>query len=158
MALIGLGLAFWGWNERQNTQEFIAAAETAPGQVVDVIVKTDSDGDPMYYPEFTFTTAAGENVQVRSNVGSNPPAHRVGDKIEILYDPNQPLNAKVNSFSGVWLLPTILLGIGGLFILFGVLGLVNALLKLIGIGGILGIGAWLFMRNKKEQQQHNDGT
>jgi hypothetical protein len=152
-AVIGLGIAYFGWTLRADTLEFVNSAESAVGSVVEVEAKRDSDGDILYYPIFEFTTAGGEEIQFRSNSGANPPSHKEGDEVEVLYDPYQPLDARENSFSGLWMLSTILLAFGGIFALAGVLGFFSSVLTLLGIGGLLGIGAWLLLRKKKDEDQ-----
>jgi LPXTG-motif cell wall-anchored protein len=151
--VIGLGIGYFGWTMRIDTLEFVDSAQSASGSVVEVEARTDSDGDTLFYPVFEFTTAEGEEIQFRSNSGSNPPSRDKGEKVEILYDPNQPQNARENSFSGLWMFSTILLVFGGIFALAGVLGFFSSVLTLLGIGGLLGIGAWLLLRKKKDEDQ-----
>lgn len=157
MVLLGLGFAYFGWTSRASALEFIEASSSAAGRVVQVDTKRNSDGDILFYPVIEFTTAGGETIQFRSSTGTNPPAYNVGDQVEVLYDPNLPQNARENSFSGLWMLPTILLVFGGLFTLIGVLGFFNSIATILGIGGLLGIGAWLLMRGKKEESQEESG-
>jgi hypothetical protein len=151
IALFGLGIAYLGWNVRARTLDFIADSSRAAGSVVEMQTRQDSDGDTLFYPVVEFTTAEGETIEFRSSTGSNPPRFEVGEEVEVLYDPLLPENARVSSFVDLWLFPTILLAFGGVFLLFGVIGFFNALLVLLGIGGLLGIGAWLLMRGKKEE-------
>lgn len=152
-AVIGLGIAYFGWTMRLDTLEFVDSAEIASGSVVEVESRRDSDGDTLFYPVFEFTTAEGEDIQFRSNSGSNPPSHDQGEEVEIYYDPDQPYDARENSFSGLWMLSTILLAFGGIFALAGVLGFFSSVLTLLGIGGLLGLGAWLLFRKKKDEDQ-----
>jgi hypothetical protein len=146
--LFGLGIAYFGWSARARTLDFIADSSRAAGSVVEMQTRQDSEGDTLFYPVVEFTTADGEIVRFRSSTGSNPPRFEVGEEVEVLYDPLLPENARVSSFVDLWLFPTILLAFGGIFLLFGLIGFFNSLLVLLGIGGLLGIGAWLMMRGK----------
>lgn len=49
------------------------------------------------YPVFRFTDRQGRTHEVRSGVGSDPPDYRVGDRIAVLYDPDDPQTARVDS-------------------------------------------------------------
>lgn len=42
------------------------------------------------YPVVRFTTARGQVVQFQAAQNSNPPHHRIGGSISILYDPAIP--------------------------------------------------------------------
>lgn len=42
------------------------------------------------YPVVEYTTARGETLTVRSNIGMNPPKYKAGDIVHIKYDPNKP--------------------------------------------------------------------
>jgi hypothetical protein len=150
--LFGLGIAYLGWNFRARTLDFIADSSRAAGSVVEMQTRQDSEGDTLFYPVVEFTTAEGETVRFQSSTGSAPPAFEVGEEVEVLYDPALPENARISSFIDLWLFPTILLAFGGIFVLFGVIGFFNSLLMLLGIGGLLSIGAWLLMRGKKEEE------
>jgi hypothetical protein len=55
----------------------------------------------------------------RSNVGSSPSNYRVGDKVQVCFDPNNLKDAQINDWSNQWLAVTILGGIGSFFFLIG---------------------------------------
>lgn len=150
--VIGVGIGFFGWNLRASTQEFVDASERADGVVVQVDTVRKSDGDILYHPVVEFTTVTGELVEYRSASGSNPPALNVGERVEVFYDPDLPSNAKVNSFVDLWMFSTIMLVFGGFFVFAGVISFFQSLLMILGIGGLLGIGAWMALRGKKDEQ------
>ena len=41
----------------------------------------------------------------KSNVSSSPPRYSIGDAVELVYDPDDPQSAAINSFVQRWLLP-----------------------------------------------------
>jgi hypothetical protein len=65
------------------------------------------------YPVVRFTTADGREVEMRGETGRDPPARRVGDVVEVLYDPADPERARIAGWthSGGF--------VGTLLILFG---------------------------------------
>jgi len=95
LGAICLAIAFW---VNQGERRFIAAATRTTGTVVDLVYETSSDHGSAYYPVVRFASPSGDSVTIRSRTGSNPPSHRVGDRIEVLYDPANPAHAKMAGF------------------------------------------------------------
>jgi len=104
-------------------RSFAAAGERAPGTVIEMIGSRDSDGGHTYKPVVEFRDAAGRRHVFTSNVSSSPPQHSVGESVEVIYAPDSPDEAVIDSFVDRFLLPLILGGLGTLFaaIGFGVL-------------------------------------
>ena len=73
----------------------------------------------VYYPIIRFADKAGLEHTLYSSSGSYPPAYEVGERVSVLYDPANPKEAKVNSFTSLWLWPLILGIMGGLDLLTG---------------------------------------
>ena len=73
-------------------------------------------------PVFLFENEGGAFIKIESNTSSPIETFEVGDTIEIFYDPNNPYNAKINSFVQLWFIPTFLSLLG---ILFVILTLIN---------------------------------
>ena len=151
--LIGLGIAYFGWTMRQSNQAFVDAAESAEGVVVNMEVDRQSDGDILYRPVIEFTTAGGEVIEFKSSTGTNPPKFEEGEQVEVFYNPKLPNDAKINSFTDLWMFSTIMLVFGGFFALVGILSFFQSLLTILGIGGLLGIGAWLALRKNKDKAE-----
>jgi hypothetical protein len=51
-------------------------------------------------------------VQFQSDEGATRPAYRVGDTVEVLCDPANPRNARLDTWSSRWGLATICPGLG----------------------------------------------
>jgi Protein of unknown function (DUF3592) len=49
-----------------------------------------------------FTTARGQVVQFQAVQNSNPPHHRIGGSIRILYDPANPQQVKFDTWRNRW--------------------------------------------------------
>lgn len=98
--------------------------ESAPGIVVDMTMRLqydDEDRDRVigeaYYPVVEFTAKDGRRRQVPLSEGSFPPAYEIGDEVTVLYEPERPLDARIQSGGStalMWILPGItgILGLG----------------------------------------------
>jgi hypothetical protein len=69
------------------------------------------------YPVVEFTASDGRLRSVQMSEGSWPPSHEVGEEVTVRYDPEHPLEARIESFGGnalMWILPGItgILGLG----------------------------------------------
>jgi hypothetical protein len=64
--------------------------------VVDYEYRRDKDGDPIPYPLVRFQTPDGHSVTAQTDFGGSlVPA--IGDQVEVLFDPNQPEEAHIDS-------------------------------------------------------------
>ena len=85
------------------------------------LVESSSDGRILYTPVFTFIDKKGNKHKIFSSTSSYPPNGDVGDKIEILYDPDNPKHAEENYFFNIWGISLIPLGLGTFyFMIFAV--------------------------------------
>jgi hypothetical protein len=120
LGLFVLGLTFYFWSD---TQSFLAKAVPTTGTVLQM---EESDDGGTYAPVVGFQTLTGQKIEYHSNTSTNPPAYRVGDKVNVLYDPAKSSNVRINDFISLWLLVLILGIMGSIFTAIGVLGLVFA--------------------------------
>jgi len=96
--------------------------ESAPGVVVDVVEQRYEDAETdnvsyYYYPVVEFKARDGNRRTVQLTEGSNPQSNEVGDEVTILYEPENPNDARIKSFGSsalMWILPSItgILGAG----------------------------------------------
>jgi hypothetical protein len=95
---------------------------SAPGVVIDMVVKREyvNEQDRIIqqyaYPVVRFTAADGRTREVQMSEGSDPPAFETGDEVMVRYDPEHPIDARIDSPSSsvlMWIFPGIL-GILGL--------------------------------------------
>jgi hypothetical protein len=107
--------------------------ESASGRVVEIIQQREyvNEQDRVvqdyYFPVVEFVSKDGRHHTVHITEGSSVPSHEVRDEITVLYDPEHPLDARIQSFGSsvlMWVLPGIT-GIVGL----GFLGAVLAVRK-----------------------------
>jgi hypothetical protein len=89
-------------------QKFRSGALTADGEVI----------DPRGAPTVQFVLN-GKPVSFDARVSSDPPAYKPGEHVRVLYHPENPAGAQIDSFVEQWLAVTIPGGIGGLFTTVG---------------------------------------
>ncbi|MCW5876694.1 MAG: DUF3592 domain-containing protein [Anaerolineales bacterium] len=100
------GALWFGWPSYTITSN----GETTMARVIALSESTDGDGDCcVYSPVFEYTVN-GRRHTFESLNSSNPPAYRVGQEVEVIYNINNPSDAAVNSFSELWLVATMLCG------------------------------------------------
>lgn len=122
---VGLGMLVGSVFIFSNTSRFIAGATEAQGTVIALDRSRSSSGSgSTYRPVVEFTSATGKRIEFTGGVGSNPPSHRVGEPVTVLYRPADPYSARIKSFFQLWF---------GFLIVF-MLGLVFAA---IGLGMIV---------------------
>ena len=99
---------------------FRSNAELTTGTVSGFSTVTDSDDNSQTYcPIVQFSTETGQQVTYYSNTCNSPPAHQVGDSVEIYYDPENPEKAQIKGFWSQYLAVIIVGCIGLAFTLFG---------------------------------------
>jgi hypothetical protein len=76
--------------------------------VTKLVESRSGDSGTVFRPVFVFRDAQGAEHEIYSTVGTYPPAHKVGDKVSVLYKADEPENAVIDAFFDVWLLPLIL--------------------------------------------------
>ena len=114
--LIGILLLALSFFFEQKTTAFIAKAVKADGVVSDM-VRSYSNRSYSYAPVVRFVARDGKKIEFKSSVSSNPPSYRIGQKVTVFYDPENPQTAKINSFMSLWALPAVTGGVGTLFLL-----------------------------------------
>ena len=122
--VLGIGLLVTAGNLHSRTRQFVAKARTAPGIVVDLARSTSSDyrttgRQTTYAPVVEFTTDSGEKDTFTSSSSSYPPAFRKGESVEVLYDPANPYDARINTFGTLGLASVIVGGLGAVFSFLG---------------------------------------
>jgi len=102
----------------QHTRSFIARAQHATGEVVELVERNSSDSTT-YAPAVRFTTADGREIRFVSSTSSSPPAYSAGERVEVLYPPGEPERARINAFFSLWGGAVILGGFGAVCFAIG---------------------------------------
>ena len=130
------------------TSEFLKSAKKTEGIVMGLSLERSSSGSSttsnksyVYRPRVKFTADGNKVIEFVSSVGSNPPAYYEGEIVEVLYESDNPHNARINHFMSLWFGPLI----------FGFLGLV---FTLIGGGMIL----VFYLQEKQDLYLRRHGT
>jgi hypothetical protein len=118
-ALTGAGL--WAW----RTLSFKASASQTEGVVVKLVTSRGSaragqsaasrGGGPSYAPVFEFKDAGGRSHRVTNSTSSRPASYDVGEKVGVLYSPQNPDEARIDSFFSLWGGPAIFGSVGLIF-------------------------------------------
>jgi len=106
-----------------KTEEFLKTAKSTTGKVIEIVEVRGQGTSKTYSPVFSFSLGQ-ENYVIKSSVGSSQPQYRVNDKVGILYTPNNPNEAKINSWSTLWGLSTALCIIGITNLILGTMFLI----------------------------------
>ncbi|MEW5957181.1 MAG: DUF3592 domain-containing protein [Chloroflexota bacterium] len=93
-----------------NAGRALAREKSTAGHVVDLVVRKDQAGNEFYYPVVEFYLPDESRRTVQLSEGSWPPAYEKGERVTILYDPAQPLKARLKSVAStvlMWIVPGI---------------------------------------------------
>jgi hypothetical protein len=107
-----------------STSRALSREISTAGRVVDLVVhksqvSDQQDSTEFYYPVVEFYLPDESLRTVTLSEGSWPPAYEKGDAVTILYDPQQPHNARIQSASStllMWILPGITAIVGVSFL------------------------------------------
>ena len=115
---VGAALLVAAFITLRSARSFESTAVGASGEVID-LAPSYSDGSATHAPVVRFETPDGREVIFESSVSSHPPAYDIGERVDVLYAPDDPGDAVIDSFWQVYLAPVILGGIGSIFLLIG---------------------------------------
>ncbi|HXY24963.1 MAG TPA: DUF3592 domain-containing protein [Candidatus Acidoferrum sp.] len=111
---IGILLLCFGISTTASRVSFKRTAATTTGRVIRLQPGSSRHGT-VYYPVVQFVTPDEQKITVKGSNGSRPAAFHVDDPVEVLYDPDDPHQAYINTFMEFWGSPIILFGLGAVF-------------------------------------------
>ena len=125
--VIGVGMLFAGVSWWRSNAAFAEHAVAGEGTVSDLLYRRSSSSSSSsssrnsgtYVPVIDFTAPNGSRIHITGSSGSNPPAYSRGDKVPLLFDPENPEKAVIDSFGERKAGPLILSGLGAAFALVG---------------------------------------
>src|ERR1022692_2061248 len=117
---VGLGVLVGSYFPGRQTRPFLQTSVFVPGVVIENIYKESSSSGNQgpswsYYPHIRFQTTDGHEIDFVSGTGSSPPSYSVNEPVTVLYDPQQPYNASLNSFGSLWGATIVLVILGVAF-------------------------------------------
>ena len=122
-AVVGAGVLFFAFTMFNDTRSFVARSVPTDGTIVDFVevITQDDEGRDVstYAPRFEFIDGNGEVQRVTSPQSSSFNSEEIGDTIPILYDPENPTDANIDSFGNLWLGSVLLSVFGLIFFIVG---------------------------------------
>jgi hypothetical protein len=103
---------------------FLHSAATAEGAII-ALRETQSAGSKSFFPIFQFKAANGKSYTVTSNIAERPTSWRLGGPVRVLYQPDRPENAHIDSFAQLWMLQVVVGVVGAAFSTIPVLILIR---------------------------------
>ncbi|MCL2743070.1 MAG: DUF3592 domain-containing protein [Planctomycetaceae bacterium] len=98
---------------RQRIRDFIQLAEQVEGTVVELVESRGGKGGrPTYAPVVEYTDHFGQRREHRAKIGASWQRFSVGDKVQILYERNDPDSTKINHWLDLYFGPGICLFLG----------------------------------------------
>ncbi len=121
--LFFLAFAAWGGFHAYSSWQLVNEGESTTGTVVQMEESRSDEGGTVYSPVIEFM-AHGQTYSFESGNASDPPEYEVGDEVRVLYDPETPEGARIESFAELWLMPIILIPamLLGMLVVNGVFG------------------------------------
>jgi uncharacterized protein DUF3592 len=104
--LLGIGVF-----QSMKISRLEAQGVRAQGQVVRLNSESRSGSSGYtYYPVVRFRTAQNSTIEFKDSVGTNPPSHRTGDKVTVLYLPGDPQRQAIidRGFVLNWAIPAVI--------------------------------------------------
>lgn len=98
------GTIWFGWRGYTLTS---TGGETT-GRVVSLEESSDGEGGCCVYSPVIEYEANGSTYSFESMNASSPPVYAVGQRVEIVYNSDNPSDAAINSWYELWLVPSLL--------------------------------------------------
>jgi hypothetical protein len=118
--IAGIVMFYLAIEEYKTITHLLQTGVEVDAVVVELVKYSGGEHGPSYKPKFEYKDKkTGATHFVVGDVGSNRPAFDVGEKVKLIYDPNDFSKAKVNSFWGLYDVFIIYLGIGVVHFSFG---------------------------------------
>jgi hypothetical protein len=109
---IFLAVAFFTVRSELNYRK---GAIRVPGIVVDLVPTRGSKGGTLYKPVFEFADLDDRMHRVTGSLASSPPSFERNEAVTVLYQPEDPEKAQIDSFMEAWFLPLIFGSLGTVF-------------------------------------------
>jgi hypothetical protein len=101
IVLVGPGLLVGAAVGTVRQASFVYSSTRTEGTIVELHWVSGRRGFS-YAPAFRFTDEDGQTHTLVSSVASYPSPFSVGERIEVLYPPGDPLHAKIDSVGQLW--------------------------------------------------------
>ena len=102
-----IGTMWW-----QRIRGFVQTAEKVEGTVIELVEGRGGKGGITYAPVVEYTDHFGQRQEHRAKTGASWQRFAVGDKVQILYERNDPDSTKINHWLDLYIGPGICLFLG----------------------------------------------
>lgn len=102
------GFCLWGVYAGYTSWTLDREGETATGTVVRLVESSDSEGGCCVYSPVVEFEADGRTYSFEGDNASDPPAYKVGEQVDVIFDPADPDTAQINKWTERWLFPIII--------------------------------------------------
>jgi len=112
----GVVLIVLGFRQYADSRAFVTGAKAAKGEVVGFETYDAPGTDPrddIHYAMVRYETEDGREITFRGPSKDGLVKLKRGDEVRVLYYPDRPEKARVDSFMGLWFAATILWVVGG---------------------------------------------
>lgn len=99
----------WGTYMAFNAYKLGASGETTAGTVVELEESHMPEGGCCVYSPIIEFQVNGQRYTFDGDVATDPPTYKVGETVQVLYDPADPNTAQINKLSERWLTPLLLI-------------------------------------------------
>ena len=121
LIVVGAALLILGIKMFNDTQKLLQEGIKTTASVVKLIQKRNSDNDGyLYTPVFEFVDRKNTTRIFQSDVSSNPPAYKVGQKVKLVYHPKEEDEINIVSYWGLYRWTVILFSIASPFLVIGI--------------------------------------
>jgi uncharacterized membrane protein len=120
LAVVFFGLGLW---QTQSVLYEVKHFSKTEGQVVDVVSIKGRRGVTFYSPQVRFLSQSGEVVIFVERTQNSNNTYQKGDRVKVLYNPENPADARVSVWWSLYLVPFSFVIIGGvtLVLMIGIL-------------------------------------
>lgn len=114
--MIGLALMAKGFESFLDTQSFLAESTRISGTVIgftkEPFIPSIVAKISIFHPVVQFADSAGNPQKIKSHFGTRWKFYEQGESVKVLFNPQHPETAVIDSFEDVWLKTSTLLIIG----------------------------------------------
>ena len=122
---VGLVLIGAGAIAYLRTTAFVSAAIRTSAVVTDLEYRSSSRGSGGYVAVLSFVDELGQTQTTRTKSAQNPAPADIGQTVKLVYLPDDPESARIDSFKGLWIGPILLLAGGCAMFVMGLVGLIS---------------------------------
>lgn len=124
-AALGTFFVVLGIRTLRQRRQFVERGSATFGVVVDLAVRRTrrhskrGGSRSLYHPVVEFTARGDDVMQFTSEFGTMPAWYKVGQQVQVLYDPENPQKAEIQSGCALWSGGIVFMVLGGVFACLG---------------------------------------